>query len=248
MKLLLITENEETRSTLLFHLKPVGFEVVRYASPLKAMDNIDELDPEVVVFSAVDFPRHWKPFVKLLRERKTREESVCILLKGDSFPFEEAAKAVHLGVNGILADNLADPRTLHNLQEILVRYGMVKEGRETRRYIPREYDELEFILTLPKTLQLVTGSLLDISQTGACFVPDQAELTAGLAKGSELPGCSLKVGEQILAIDSCVLRNGDSLALQFLRIDVGDTQILRDYLANRSRRALERLKRSHELV
>ncbi len=248
MKLLLITEKEDTRSTLLFHLKPVGFEVVRYASPLKAMDNIDEVDPEVVVFNAVDFPRHWKPFVKLLRERKTREESVCILLKGDSFPFEEAAKAVHLGVNGILPDNLDDPRTFHNLEEILVRYGMIKEGRETRRYIPREYDELEFILTVPTTLQLITGSLLDISQTGACFVPDQAELAAGLEKGTELSACSLKVGEHILTIDSCVLRNSDSLALQFLRIDQQDSLILRDYLNNRARRALERLKRSHELV
>ncbi len=248
MKLLLITEKDDLRSTLLFHLKPVGFEVVHYMSPLKAMDNIDEVDPEVVVFSAVDFPRHWKPFVKLLRERKTREESVCILLTGDSFSFEEAAKALHLGVNGIVAENLADPPILHNLEEILVRYGMVKEGRETRRYVPREYDELEFILTLPETLQLVTGSLLDVSQTGACFYPDLPGLTTGLVKGVELPSCSLKVGDRILSLGSRVLRNKDSLALQFFRMDQEDALVLRDYLNNRSRRALERLKRSRELV
>lgn len=242
MKLLLVTEREETHAALLRHLRPVGFEIICYLQPLKAMDNIDEIDPEVIAFSSVDFPRHWKPFVKLLRERKTREECVFVLLADDDLPFEEAAKAVHIGVNAILPNSIEEPRALQNIQDILVRYGMIRDGRDTRRYVPREYDELELILALPQTMQLVTGSLSDISETGACFVPDISGLTAALEPGIELPYCSLKVGDRIFSVGSRVLRIGDSLALQFFDLAREDWMTLRTYLNDRARRALERLK------
>jgi len=31
------------------------------------MDNISEIQPELVLFSAEDYPRHWKIFLKVLR-------------------------------------------------------------------------------------------------------------------------------------------------------------------------------------
>ncbi len=244
MKLLLVSENEELRGLLAFHLRPVGVDIVRYLQPVKAMDNIDEVDPELVLFSAADFPRHWKPFVKLLRERKSREECVIVLLRGPVFPFEEAAKAQFLGVNGVVEENLADPRVFSILEEILLRYGLIKEGRVTRRYIPHEYDEIEFILTHPDTLQLVTGHLSDVSLTGVCFVPEVPSMISGLPDGAAIPTCSLKIGGEFLSISARVVRNGNALALQFTRLPAESAEVITKYLDQRSARALDHLRES----
>ncbi|MCK7479656.1 MAG: hypothetical protein M0C28_21830 [Candidatus Moduliflexus flocculans] len=44
---------------------------------------------------------------------------VFILLKGEVFPFEEAAKAAHLGVNGVVKEDLGDRAELSRFQQIL---------------------------------------------------------------------------------------------------------------------------------
>jgi len=85
MKLLLVAANDELKRALSFHLRPIGVEVIQYVHPIKAMDNIEEIEPDVVLFSSSDFPRHWKPFLKLLRGNKARNESMFILLRGGDF-------------------------------------------------------------------------------------------------------------------------------------------------------------------
>ena len=63
MKILLVSERDELRDHIRRNFMPRGAEIIQYYNPIKAMDNLDEVDPEVVLFSAQDFPRHWKPFL-----------------------------------------------------------------------------------------------------------------------------------------------------------------------------------------
>lgn len=239
MKLLLVAEREETKDNLAFHLRPLGIEIIHYVDPLKAMDNIDESDPQIVLFNCTDFPRHWKPFLKLLRDDKARHESIFILLRGKGFSVQEAAKAVHLEVNGIISEDLPESRIVHNLEEILIRYGMIRDrARKNRRYLPAEFDDLEFILTHPTTMRVITGVLNDISLTGARFTPDNPELTLDLERGSGIPKCSLQVGEEILSVACRVVRNQRYLGLQFLSLTDTDISRLKRYLDSHAERAL----------
>jgi DNA-binding NarL/FixJ family response regulator len=239
MKLLLVAERQETKEHLAFHLPPIGIEIIHYSNPLKAMDNIEEIDPQIVLFSCADFPRHWKPFLKLLRDDKARHESIFILLRTEDFSVQEAAKAVHLEVNGIISESLSSERLVHRLEEILLRYGMIKDrARKNRRYLPADFDDLEFILTHPQNLKVVTGVLDDISLTGARFTPDNPKLTEDLDRGAQIPACSLQVGEAILAVSCKLVRNEKYMGLQFLSFSDSDMGLLKDYLDSRAERAL----------
>src|SRR6056297_3862262 len=108
MKTILVIEDQETKERISRHLMPLGFDFIHYLNPVKALDNIDEIEPDLVIFSAEDFPRHWKPFIRLLRAKHSKEEAVFILLTGENFSSEEASKATILDVNGMISAQLDD--------------------------------------------------------------------------------------------------------------------------------------------
>ncbi|MEW5814538.1 MAG: PilZ domain-containing protein [Spirochaetota bacterium] len=242
MKILLVAEKENTKEILTIHLKPRGFEFIHYRNPIKAMDNVEEIDPDLVLFSAEDFPRHWKPFLNILREFRSKERTVFILLRGDLFPFDEAAKAVYLGVNGIISEDFSDRRKMIHLENLFCRYKNPADNRGSQRYIPDTADELEFIFTHPETMKLVTGLLSDISLTGASFKPDNPHLTADLKSGTELPFCSLKIGETIISINCRIVRNKQLVAIQFVEFSSESNELLKNYFENRPERELKLLK------
>jgi hypothetical protein len=44
-------------------------DCIRYSSPLKALDNIDEITPDKIIINTIDFPRQWKVIAAFLRFR-----------------------------------------------------------------------------------------------------------------------------------------------------------------------------------
>jgi hypothetical protein len=238
MKILLVAEKESTRESLLLHLTPRGFDLIHYKNPIKAMDNIDEIAPDVVFFSAEDFPRHWKPFLKLLRASFNKENATFVLLKGELFPFDEAAKAKHLEVTGIIRENLEDRKEYSRLEELLAHYTSLKEVRSESRYIPESSDQLEFIFTHPNDNSIITGSVFDLSPNGAAFEPDELDKTKNIAVGTEIHRCSLKIEGEYLDFSSKVIRNEGRIALQFLTLDEGEFETIENFIGRKSEREL----------
>jgi hypothetical protein len=78
MKALVIARNDALKNLLAYHLKPLGFEVIYFSDPVKALEELERLEPEMILASAVDFPRHWKPALKMAREHHTREELIFV--------------------------------------------------------------------------------------------------------------------------------------------------------------------------
>ncbi len=230
MKILIVAERENLVSQINLHFRPHGSEVIHYRSPIKAMDNIDEVDPDLTLFSAQDFPRHWKTFLSFLRNNRSKEESVYILLKGDDFPFEEAAKAHALGANGIVHENLAERRELDRLKRLVERYKSLAEGRKSKRLVPDENDNICFVFTSPVDFKIVTGEVIDISADGLSFHADNDDNAKKLEVGSSLPGCSLRIGDEILSPDCTIVKKDHYLHIQFSQIPEQSKAILADYL------------------
>jgi len=241
MKIVLIAEREELKPLILTHFKPSTSEVIQYWNPIKAMDNIDEIDPDVVLFSARDFPRHWKAFLTFLRGSRSKDHTVFILLKGDEFSFEEASKAQHLGVNGLIHENLENEREIHRLRDLVVRYKEIAEARKEKRYIPGSVDQIDFLFSHPVTLQLVTGTVKDISATGLRFAPDNPLLTRELAPQTRVDAASLRVGQEVISVSCKVIRAKDTVSFSFP--DLSDTQreIVNSYLKQHAERELKRV-------
>lgn len=238
MKAMLIVASNTACKLVSFYLKPLGFELIRYRSPVKAMDNMDEADPDAVIVNAEDFPRHWKTLVQFVRAERDKKRTAVILLKGPTFAFEDAAKAVHLGVNGIVSDNLDDAEELDRLQSILERYKPVRNGRKARRVRPANWDKLDFMLSRPDTGAIITGRITSISETGLAFLPDAPESLADIPIGTAFPECSLRVDAAILSPSCNLVRSGPDIAFTFTRFSGAEREKLETYLVERPLRRL----------
>ncbi len=241
MKALLVIGSEVAHKLVSFYLRPLGFEIIRYRQPLKAMDNVDEVDPDAVIVSAEDFPRHWKTLVQFIRSDRSTLRTVIVILKGSHFPFEEAAKAAHIGVNGIVSENLDHPDELDRLQSILGRYAPVRENRAAHRMRPADWDRIEFVFSRPDDGSIVAGRVESISSSGLAFLPDHPGSVASLQSGMELTDCSLRAGDSILSPSCGVVRVDRVIALTFTSFDDAERAALETYLQERPLRERKHL-------
>lgn len=241
MKILLVSERDELKGYIRRNFMPRGAEIIQYYNPIKAMDNLDEVEPDVVLFSAQDFPRHWKPFLIFLRDSKAREQCVFVILTGDEFDHEEADKAQALQVNGIVHERLHDRQELTRLKDLVNRYRDIGDARTEKRLVPTEIDTVGFVFTHPGRMEFVFGSVEDLSATGVSFVPADRQQTRDIQVGDTVPVCSLRVGEHRLSFGAGIVRNERSISLVFSKITDGERALIRSYIDGHAQRELDRI-------
>ena len=237
--MILVASAGERAAALSYHLKPLGFTLEHIADPLRVIERLDELDPQAILVHAGDFPRQWKPLLKVAREKKPREDLIFLLIAPEDFEMEEAAKAAYLGVNGILKPNLGDKEELYRLEEIIRRYQAVQDKRNFTRLVPQQPDELGFAFTHPRRLAFVSGKVREISIQGSSFLPARPSAVEDLQAGTEIKDCSLKIGDTLIAVTCKVTRNREEMGFQFLSFEEGGHHALLGYIQSRAQRALK---------
>jgi len=230
MKLLLLLGDDETYKLMIRYLKPLGFEFIRYTHVLKAMDNIDEISPDAIIVSARDYPRHWKIVANFIRNEKDKDLCPFVLLKGENFPVEEAAKASYLGVSGIIREVLQDPNEISRLQRILSRYVFADEKRQSRRFYAGGWHKFGFVFIHPESGILITGQVKDVSSGGLSFQPDNSPLLKNISPNVELLECSLRIGSDILTPICQVNRTGKVFSFVFSSFPSRELDTLNAYL------------------
>ncbi|MFQ3548061.1 MAG: PilZ domain-containing protein [Termitinemataceae bacterium] len=248
MKLLLVIGSDETYNYIASYIRPLGFELIRYRHPLKAMDNIDEVDPDGVIISGEDFPRHWKTLVQFIRSDRPKEKTAIVVLKGPNFAFEDAAKASYIGVSGIVSENLSNPEELDRLQGILSRYLPIDDGRRAKRVRPGPWDRFGFVAISPEDRKLITGMIETISLTGLSFLPDHAPTVQQLGLDTILTECSLRVGDAVLSPICKLVRTGRIISFHFESFPPGEQAVLNDYLQGRALRERKYIQEHPDFV
>jgi len=239
MKLLLVAGSKDYANVLGYHLKPLGFELEQESDPVRAIERFEKVAPHTILFDAIDFPRHWKPFLKLVREKKPRDEVVFLLIAGPEIPLEDVLKAAHLGVNGILGPDLSDKKELYRLEEIIRRYRSLRDRRNYTRLVPSHSEQVGFAFTHPIRRALVMGSLSELSIQGSSFLPGVPGAAADLPVGMEIPHCALRVEETIITVDCRLTRNREELGFQFTSFSEGGHSALLRYVQTRAQRDLK---------
>jgi hypothetical protein len=230
MKLMLVLGSDEILNLVSVNLKPLGFEIIRYRHVLKAMDNVDEIDPACIIISAKDFPRHWTVLVQFIRYERSKEQCPIILLKGDDFPLEEASKAFLIGVSGIVSGDLNRPREMDQLQNLLERYLDIPDKRKTRRYHAGPGARCGFCMVDPAGRSIILTTVKTLSATGISVEPENPALAVNLAEGAEISECSLRVGDDIISPICRLVRNQPALSMKFVFLDSVEQIILDNYL------------------
>jgi hypothetical protein len=238
MNVLFVSRRQELANLLQYHLRPIGIEVQLRPDPSAVIAEMDAEEPPIILFDVDDFPRHWKPLALHLRAFRPRSEAVFVLLTSKELAPEEVAKATHLGINGIVTEEVTEKRGAHRLLDLLRRYKLLQDKRSFTRYLVGDTDRVGLAFIHPGTAKLVTGIVTEVSVKGLSLTPDHPERCEDLSVGTDLPRCSLRIGGRIVTADCMVMRAGRDMGLQFLSFDEGAHDALRSYIQARPERAL----------
>ena len=98
MKALVISDRSEIIDFVTPLLKNNGFDLIHYKWIIKALDNIEEIQPDVIVLSADEFPRHWKTVAGFVQSGIGGNDVKLYLYDTKPLSVEDAVKAEELGV------------------------------------------------------------------------------------------------------------------------------------------------------
>lgn len=115
MKALLISESDEILNSYAAFFKEAGYDTVCYRWLLKAMDNLEEIEPQIVFIDGFGYPRHWKT---LAQHIKTSFKNAPLVLLAADLSEEEAKKADCLDVHCI-SGSIEDEQTRRDIVLLL---------------------------------------------------------------------------------------------------------------------------------
>lgn len=224
MKALLISDLPRSTDDLQPLFSEYEFELIHYRSPLKALDNIEEISPNIVIINARDFPRHWKPITQHIRWDTSKEETLVVLLTPPNFSADEADKAMFLGVQGVITLNENG-----NFKDILQELRMIFDRYNYKR-IKNISKNLQFLFTNPITETIVTGTVKNLTEEGMVFLPDMPANTDNLTADMILEQCSLKIEQRSIVPNCKIVSNGSVLNLDFVDLSDEDKKMISDFL------------------
>jgi hypothetical protein len=244
MVVVLIAYQDSLMSTLDYHLSPLGFELRYFQDPVEVTAMFDAIECDVILFNAADYPRHWKPLLRVIRGSKTKQEVVFILFGRELISLSEAYKAEHLGVNALIADRMDVPAAIFQIVEILRHYKGVSDKRKFTRYMVEQEDKINIMFTHPRSNLIIYGSVIDFSIEGLKFKPNNSSLTRDIVRGCVIPDCSLRAGKSIVTTNLIVVASSQTMSMKFEFPDNKEHQFFFSYLIKTpSRKMKRRVKR-----
>ncbi len=217
MKALVISDDEAVTGAVCGVLRASGYDTVVYRWLLKALDNLEEIRPDLAVVSAGEYPRHWKTLVQFSRGigcadgtgggQTARAEGgmETVLYVPENFPEEERKKARALGVRGFF--HSTDSAGLSEFKAILEgRFGTaaadadgaalcggapVNESADADGAAGAEQTaaaaEFAVVMTNPRTNSVVTGCAAPRGDGALEFRADIPEQAERLEEGGLVP-------------------------------------------------------------
>lgn len=126
MKALIIADDKTAIERFSAVLKDAGYDIIVYHWLVKAVDNIEEIAPHLILVSAVEYPRHWKLLTQYAESGISGIIPQIILFTEKNFSEEEQKKAKTLGIRGWFS--AYDVDGLDALRAILKKKNDIFEG------------------------------------------------------------------------------------------------------------------------
>lgn len=216
MKALIIADDANAIERFSAVLKASGYEVIIYRWLVKALDNIEEISPHLILISAKEYPRHWKILSSFVESGIGGIIPQIILYTDKNFPSEEKEKAQKLGIRGFFSSYDVDG--LDNLRNILAKTNDIFMGKTEalpgNDFIPTAGKNISLIFINPLTLQFIIGKVISISNEIIDFVPAFSD--SSLKENQRITQAMLKVGNSIQKVNAIILKNANSIKLKIL--------------------------------
>ena len=72
MKTLIISDDAQFTKTIDSFFTRRGHSTIIYKWLIKAMDNLEEIKPDIIIISADEYPRHWKSLVQFMEKKNVK--------------------------------------------------------------------------------------------------------------------------------------------------------------------------------
>ena len=206
MKVLLIAEEDQTINALVPVIKKSGAEIIVYRWLLKALDNVEEIAPDMAIISTAEYPRHWKTFVQFTKSGIGGVVPKVILYNSRPMSDDEKSKARSLGVFGMFGS--LDAKGLEEVENYLAGksgsgFGVVSNG-----------PKFELVFTNPKNECLVTGLVKSVNESRIEFASDIPDLVKNLSAGDTIERATFGENKVYKSVSAKVLSNGARLELK----------------------------------
>ncbi len=228
MKALVIADNEKVIAKIVGTLQKFGFETIVYRWLLKALDNISEISPHLIIISAEDYPRHWKTLSQY--SGVDGNASKVMLYTGQNFSESERKKADALGIFGTFSfASSSEENEMKAFEDLLsffqpsldvsvdfshteVEPLLSDDSIEQNQKTPdtpkeRKIISCSFVFTNPVSLALVTGRARNFDGETLEFSPDLIEFTENLPSNTKIKNATLKTAEETRVVSAMVLSN-----------------------------------------
>lgn len=108
MKALVISDDNLKIKAINECLKKYNSDSINYKWLLKALDNIEEISPDITIINVQDYPRHWKVLAQFLNSGIAENQCKTLLFSDEPFSIEEENKAKALGIYGVFSNIMDD--------------------------------------------------------------------------------------------------------------------------------------------
>lgn len=140
MKALIVTDDARAIENISQVLETAGYDVITYQWLLKALDNIEEIAPHLIIISTKEYPRHWKTLAQFAETTFKTYKPEIILYSQGGLNQDELKKAETLKIRGIFES--VDVKGLDVLRSIIT--------KETDIYSGKLLDEAGNPVSIPK--------------------------------------------------------------------------------------------------
>lgn len=228
MIMVLVSESQDKSKTLMKFFKEQSIDIIHYTSPMKALDNLEEIRPDAIVIDAIDFPRHWKVITQYVRYSNSKNDVVVILIVNALFSAFEVDKAISIGVQGIVNIDAPNDVVVNNAKDIIAKYKSATF--KARKDFGEEFSssDCSFLFVEPETECIVTGKVKDLHPDSLLFIPDIK--LEEIDRDDVLKNCSLKIRDDIITPICRVVEANDYLNLKFVDIKEEDAKIIEELL------------------
>lgn len=233
MKFLIVAVRDEIRPSIERVPAAESAEIVRYRSAEKALDNLEEIEPDAVFFADRDFPGYRQHFVNRIRNAEQLADTALVVLTGDRMDAESERSARQSGATLVVHEELDRESDIDRLEAVLRRVRRTHYSKHRTRITPNPEDRIGFVFVHPSNETLVTGLVCDISGDGLRFRPFRTELLHGLNAAMMLEGCLLRIGDEIVRCSCRITAVSREMHLSFQQLDGEDRGLLLSYLASK---------------
>ena len=231
MIMMLVSETQDKSRDVINLLKEESINMVHYNSPMKALDNLQEIRPDALIIDAVDFPRHWKVLTQYLRYDTSKNDVVIILIVNSHFSHLDVDKALKAGVQGVINVEMPVEATLKAAKDIFTKYKCLAFKSGNKGSNPASAN-CSFLFVEPSSMSIVTGKVREIRTSSLLFIPDTK--IEDLKAGDVLVNCSLKLKDKIITPHCKIIEVKNYLNLEFMELSSEDEKVIEEFL-NRER-------------